>query len=342
MKILVTGGAGFIGSHVVDAYRSAGHDVCVVDNLSSGYRKNLAAGVRLYKVDIRDQRRLGEVFEAERPQVVNHQAARANVRESFEKPMLYADVNILGSVNVLECCRRYRVRKLIYASTGGAVYGEPRWLPVTEDHPVDPLDPYGASKHHVEHYLHLYRVNFDISFTALRYPNVYGPRQNPRGEAGVVAIFLGQMLGGGKTVINGTGEQQRDFVHVSDVARASVLALESGDGEIVNIGSGVGTSVNSIFRILAELTAFRQEPEHGPAKKGEVSKIFLNSDRARRSLGWYPQISLREGLALTAKVFADSRTRSGPGVFRKVTAGSVSPPRSGRRRQSAPSPTIAI
>ncbi len=305
MKILVTGGAGFIGSHIVDAYLSAGHEVSVVDDLSSGFRHNLPEGVLLYEVDIRGSQ-LAEVFDAVRPEIVNHQAARANVRESFEKPLLYADVNVLGSVNVLECCRMYRVRKVIYASTGGAVYGEPQELPVSEDHPINPLDPYGASKHHVEHYLQLYNVNFGIRFTALRYPNVYGPRQDPFGEAGVVAIFTGQMLDGRQPVINGAGEQQRDFVHVSDVAKASVLALDKGDNEILNIGSGAGTSVNTIFKTLAELTHFRMPAVHSPAKKGEVYKIFLHSNRAQKTLGWQPEMSLRQGLAETVEFFRNA------------------------------------
>jgi UDP-glucose 4-epimerase len=308
MKILVTGGAGFIGSHIVDAYLSAGHEVSVVDDLSSGFRHNLPKSVRLHEVDIRNGR-LAEVFEAEKPEVVNHQAARANVRESLEKPLLYADVNVVGSVNVLECCRRFGVKKLIYASTGGAVYGEPQWLPVSEDHAINPLDPYGASKHHVEHYLYLYQKNFDIAFTALRYPNVYGPRQDPHGEAGVIAIFAGQMLGDGKPLINGTGEQERDFVHVSDVAKASIMALKRGDNEILNIGGGFGTSVNTIFTTLVELTDFQERPVHGPAKKGEVYKIFLNSERARNLLGWRPEVSLREGLALTVEFFRNTGRR---------------------------------
>ena len=302
MKILVTGGAGFIGSHIVDAYVSAGHDVSVVDDLSTGFRHNLPSGVRLHELDIRNAH-LAEVFETERPEVINHQAARANVRESLDKPLLYTDVNVTGSVNVLECCRRFGVRKVIYASTGGAVYGEPRWLPVSEEHPINPLDPYGASKHHVEHYLYLYQKNFNITFTALRYPNVYGPRQDPCGEAGVVAIFTRQMLGDGDPVINGTGDQERDFVHVVDVARANVLALERGDNQILNLGSGAGTSVNTVFEILAELTNFEKKPIRNPAKKGEVYKIFLNSDQARKSLGWQPQIPLKQGLASTVEFF---------------------------------------
>jgi UDP-glucose 4-epimerase len=305
MKILVTGGAGFIGSHIVDAYLGAGHKVCVVDDLSSGSQINVPEGVRLHQVDIRSDR-LADVFEAERPDVVSHQAARANVRESFERPLLYADVNVVGSLNVLECCRKYGTKKVVYASTGGAVYGEPMWLPVSEDHPIRPLDPYGASKHHVEHYLHLYRVNFGFSFTVLRYPNVYGPRQNPQGEAGVVAIFAAQMLRGSKPVVNGTGEQQRDFVHVSDVAKANVLALKRGDNAFLNIGSGIGTSVNAIFSTLANLTGFRQTAIHGPAKKGEVCRIYLNPERAQEVLGWRAEMSLEEGLSSTVEFFRNT------------------------------------
>ncbi len=302
MKILVTGGAGFIGSHVVETFLAEGHEVCVVDDLSSGRRKNVPPGVRLHAVDIRGAE-LAKVFEEEQPEVVSHQAARANVRESFEKPQLYADVNVVGSVNLLECCRRFQVRKIIYASTGGAVYGEPKTLPVPEDHPIDPLDPYGASKHHVEHYLHIYQTGFGVAFTALRYPNVFGPRQDPFGEAGVVAIFTARMLKGERPTINGSGEQMRDFVYVGDVARANLLALEHGDGEILNIGSGQGVSVREIFENLAVLTGFQEEPEFGPAKAGEVFRIFLNAERARRQLGWTPQVSLQKGLASTVEFF---------------------------------------
>jgi UDP-glucose 4-epimerase len=257
MKILVTGGAGFIGSHVVEAYLAAGHEVCVVDDLSTGFRRNVPGNVRLHEVDIRSHW-LSEVFAAEKPEVVSHQAARANVRESFEKPLLYAEVNVVGSVNVLECCRKSGVRKVIYASTGGAVYGEPQALPVTEDHPVNPIDPYGASKHHVEHYLRIYKSSFGVDYTILRYPNVYGPRQDPFGEAGVVAIFVGKMLKGSQPTINGTGDQERDFVYAGDIARAGVLALGRAGGEILNLGSGVPTSVNRVFEELNELTGFQE------------------------------------------------------------------------------------
>lgn len=311
MKILVTGGAGFIGSHVVEHCLQAGHQVVVVDDLSTGKSENLPAGVKLYPVDIRDPG-LAEIFQAEQPEVVSHQAAKANVRESFELPRLYAEVNVVGSVNLLECCRRYGVRKVIYASTGGAVYGEPQELPVRESHPINPLDPYGASKHHVEHYLHLYRVNFGLRYTALRYPNVYGPRQDPLGEAGVVAIFTARLLRGETPVINGSGEQQRDFVHVSDIARANVLALTTGDDGIYNLGSGRGTSVNEIWAHLAEITGFSGSPQYGPPKAGEVYRIFLDASAAAAAMGWQPLVGLREGLADTVQWFRRDTRLSSP------------------------------
>ena len=302
MKILVTGGAGFIGSHVVDAFIADGHEVVVVDDLSTGKREHIHPEARFYHLDIRDEG-LEEVFAVERPEIVSHQAARANVRESMEVPILYADVNVIGSLNLLENCRKYGVRKIVYASTGGAVYGEPRFLPADESHPVNPLDPYGASKHHVEHYLYLYRANYGLEYTTLRYPNVYGPRQDPYGEAGVVAIFTSQMLQGQQAVINGSGEQERDFVYVGDVARANLLAQDAGDGEIYNIGSGVGTSVNEIFWKLKELSGYPLGPVHGPPKQGEVFKIYLDASRARQELGWEPKVGLEEGLAMTVAYF---------------------------------------
>ena len=310
MKILVSGGAGFIGSHITDAFVESGHDVSVVDDLSTGKRHQLNDAARFYECDIRSPQ-LREVFALEKPEVVCHQAARANVRESLEKPLLYAEVNVLGSVNILECCREFRTRKVIYASTGGAVYGEPQRLPVDEDHPINPLDPYGASKHHVEHYLYLYRKNFGLDFTGLRYPNVFGPRQDPFGEAGVVAIFASRMLKGETPVINGSGEQERDFVHVSDVVQANLLALDRGSERLLNIGSGTGTSVNQIFSELAALTGFDQEPQRGPAKQGEVFRIYLNPTRAHQELGWKTRLSLKEGLDSTVEYFAQTSSHAG-------------------------------
>lgn len=302
MKILVTGGAGFIGSHVADAYIEEGHEVAVVDNLHTGKKINVNPQARFYQMDIRDPR-LAEVFAAERPDYVNHHAALASVRESMEEPILYADVNVLGSLHLLELCRQYGVSKFIYASTGGAIYGNPQYLPADEAHPVQPLDFYGASKHHVEHYLELYRTHYGIRFVSLRYGNVYGPRQDPYGEAGVVAIFIMQMLTGKQAVINGDGTQERDFVYVGDVARANVLALERGDNEMVNIGIGIGTSINEIFARLAKATQYTLGEVHGPPKLGEVYKTYLTIHRAKELLGWAPEIDLATGLQRTIEFF---------------------------------------
>jgi UDP-glucose 4-epimerase len=310
-RALVTGGAGFIGSHVVDAYVQAGLDVAIVDNLVTGSRANLHSAARLYEVDIRDGAELDRVFADERPAIVSHQAAQASVRGSMEDPLRDAATNVLGSLNVLEASRKFGVRKLIYAATGGAAVGEPRYLPVDEDHPVEPLSPYGASKHAVEHYVSLYRQTFGLDTTILRYTNIYGPRQDPRGEAGVIAIFAGLVLPGGQPVVNGTGEQERDYVYVGDVARANVLALEKGDGRMFNIGTGVSTSVNELFDMLAELTGYGEPRRHGPALSGEVFRIYVTNDRARRELGWEPTVALDEGLRLTVESIRDSMAAQG-------------------------------
>lgn len=303
MKVMVTGGAGFIGSHVVDCYVEQGWDVVVVDDLSTGHRSNLNPKAAFYEVDIRSPR-LWEVFEKERPQLLNHHAAQMSVRNSVAAPLYDAEVNILGSINLLECARKVGVERVIYISSGGAAYGEPVYLPCDEAHPVDPICQYGASKHTVEHYLYMYRVNYGLEYVVLRYPNVYGPRQDPNGEAGVVAIFAGQMLAGDPVVINGDGGQERDFVFVGDCARANLLAadpkVQSG---IYNLGSGRGTSVNAIFETLSEAIAYRRPPRHGPAKLGETRRIFLNADKARRELDWSTEVELKDGLADTVQYF---------------------------------------
>ena len=303
MRILVTGGAGFIGSHVVDGLISLGHEVAVVDDLSTGKREHLNPDAKFYHLDMRDAERLEEVFAAERPEIVNHQGARANVRESMEKPVLYAKVNVIGSLNLLELSRKYGVERFIYASTGGAVYGEPEYLPADESHPINPVDPYGATKHFVEHYLYLYGLNYGLHYTALRYANVYGPRQDPFGEAGVVAIFTGQMLEGGEPVINGSGEQERDFVYVGDIVEANIKAMEESDSQTYNIGWGVGTSINEIFARLKEITGYEKAAIHAPPKLGEVFKIYLDSNKAHRELDWVPQVGLDEGLRMTVEYF---------------------------------------
>lgn len=302
MKVLVTGGAGFIGSHVVDGLLKEGYQVVVVDNLSSGQERNLNPRATFYRLDICDPA-LGEVFTKERPDYVNHHAAQIDLRRSVREPLYDAQVNILGSLNLLENSIRFGVKKFIYSSSGGAVYGEPEYLPCDEDHPVKPLAPYGASKHTVEHYLYLYGQNFGLKYTILRYGNVYGPRQDPYGEAGVVAIFTQQMLDGRPVTIYGTGDQERDFVYVGDCVRANLLAMENGDGQIYNLGCGLGISVNRIFASLKGITGYQKEALYGPPKVGETFRIYLAIGRAEKELGWQPQVELEEGLARTVRHF---------------------------------------
>ena len=307
MKILVTGGAGFIGSHVVDLYVEHGHQVVVIDDLSTGTSSNLNPEATFYKMNIRDAK-VAEVFERERPDAVNHHAAQMDVRRSIDDPIFDADVNILGSLSLLEHSRQVGVRRFIYISSGGAVYGEPEYLPCDETHPINPICQYGASKHTVEHYLYMYRVNYGMDFAVLRYANVYGPRQNPLGEAGVVAIFTGKMLEGQKVIINGDGKQTRDFVYVADCAQANLLALtdESVDG-VFNLGSGRGTSINEIFTELQTVTDYGFPAVHGPAKLGETRRIYLDVKKADKELDWRPTVDLEEGLKRTVAHYRSSK-----------------------------------
>jgi UDP-glucose 4-epimerase len=303
MKVLVTGGAGFIGSHIVDAYLAAGHNVIVVDDLSTGKMANLNPAAKLYRMDIRDPE-LAKVFERERPDFVNHHAAQAAVRRSIEEPLFDAEVNILGSINLIENARRMGVKRFIYISSGGAIYGEPQTLPCDETHPIVPICPYGATKHTVEHYLHMVQVNFGLEYTVLRYANVYGPRQDPNGEAGVVAIFAGRMLNDQQAIINGDGENTRDFVYVGDIARANLLALTVAHPcGAYNIGCGIPTSINQIFSMLKRITGSPMPEVHGPAKLGETRQIYLNTEKAHRELGWQPEVVLEEGLRQTVEYF---------------------------------------
>ncbi len=304
MKILVTGGAGFIGSHVVDLFVNAGHDVVVVDDLSTGRTSNLNPMAKLYQLDIRSPE-LREVFELERPEVVDHHAAQMDVRRSVADPIFDADVNIQGSIKVAQLAMQYDARKFIHISSGGAVYGEPVYLPCDEEHPVRPLCPYGASKYTFELYLYMFKELYNLDYSVIRYPNVYGPRQDPNGEAGVVAIFIGQMLAGKPVTINGSGEQVRDFVYVGDCARANLMTLEKGSGRTYNLGYGIGTNINQIFDHLKAITSYPMDAKHGLAKVGETFRIYLDASRAKNELGWEPTVNLEQGLRKTVEYFQE-------------------------------------
>jgi UDP-glucose 4-epimerase len=305
-KILVTGGAGFIGSHVVDLFVAQGYEVVIVDDLSTGRASNLNPAAKFYQLDIRDPK-LRDVFDSERPDYISHHAAQMDVRRSVAQPLFDADVNILGSINLIEFAKEFNVKHFVYISTGGAVYGEPEKLPCDETHPINPICQYGASKHTVEHYLYMYNVNYGLSYTVLRYPNVFGPRQDPHGEAGVVAIFTGKMLAEEPITINGDGEQTRDFVFVRDCARANYLAVTNDhQSGIYNIGWGRPTSINEIYSTLAQVINYSRSVAHGPAKVGETRHIYLDASKANSDLKWSPTITLEDGLKETVEYFRTS------------------------------------
>lgn len=298
MRILVTGGAGFIGSHIVDAYLAEGHEVAVVDNLSTGRRANVDRRATLHEVDIHS-RELEPIFAAFRPEVVNHHAAQASVKVGQADPVHDLEVNGAGTARVAQLAVAHGARKLIYASSGGTVYGDPESLPVTEDHRIAPRSNYGTSKYAGELYVQLAARTSDIEYTILRYGNAFGPRQDPHGEAGVVAIFAGLMRAGQPCTIDGDGEQRKDYVYVGDMARANVLALATGNGLVANIGTGEGTTVNHIYRVLSEAIGNSIEPRSAPPRPGDVRNFWLDCSRAKAALGWEPTVSFEEGIALT-------------------------------------------
>ena len=303
MKVLVTGGAGFIGSHIVDRLLVDGHDVAVVDSLVTGKKENLADGLargaRLYETDIRDGA-LAELLGEERPEIVVHLAAQPDVRVSVADPSLDADVNIAGSINLLEAMRQAGARKIVMASSGGCIYGEPKKLPVKETYRGAPDSPYGISKKVLHDYLAFYRKVHGLDFTVLALGNVYGPRQDPTGEAGVVAIFLGLMLDGKQPVIYGDGTQTRDFVHVSDVVESFARALGRGSGTVFNIGTAVETTLLELWDACARATGYEGVVRFAPPRLGELQRISLDFTRAKKKLDWTPRVSLDAGIADTA------------------------------------------
>lgn len=304
MKILVTGGAGFIGSHVVDGYIGLGYEVVIVDNLSTGKRDFINSKAKFYHADISDKDKIEEIFKVEQPQMLNHHGAQINVRESVVDPVNDAQVNILGLLNLLESGRKYGLKKAIFASSGGAVYGEANKIPTSETYkPLNPLSPYGVSKLTSEYYLNFYYKTHGINYLALRYANVYGPRQNPHGEAGVVAIFTRKLLNGEIPIINGDGLQTRDYVYIGDVIIANIAALESSTIGSYNIGTGKETNVIEIYKSLDEIINAGVEVKHGPAKTGEQKRSCLDSSLAKKVLNWEAKMSLREGLKETVEYF---------------------------------------
>ena len=301
-RILVTGGAGFIGSNLVDRFIKDGHKVVVIDNLSTGVEANLHKKAKFYKVDIRSAV-IDKIFEREKPEILCHHAAQIDVRKSASDPIFDAEVNILGTLNLFNSCVKHKVGRIIFASTGGAIYGEQDYFPADEDHPANPLSPYGVAKLTIEKYLHFYKETYGIGFVVLRYANVYGPKQNPLGEAGVVAIFTERLLGGNKAIINGDGKQTRDFVFVEDVVESNVLALKYPESDIFNIGTGTETNISQIFRILKRKTGSKQKELHGPAKLGEQERSVLECSKAKGLLKWKPRFGLEEGIARTVEYY---------------------------------------
>ena len=295
---LVTGGAGFIGSHMVDRLLKEDYRVVIVDDLTSGKLKNLNHQATFHHMSI-NQPSLMDVINREKPDVVFHMAAQSSVSVSIKNPILDNEVNVMGTLRLLEAARRAGVEKIIYSSTGGALYGDPEVVPCPDDAPVAPISPYGMSKYMAEQYFDYYYRQYRVNYTTLRYGNVYGPRQDPAGEAGVIAIFISSMLAGKRPRIFGDGNQARDFVSVDDVVEANMAAIYRGTRCAMNIATGELVSVNQLYDMLREITGFRWEAEHGPARTGDVYRISLDWARASEELGWRPQTSLADGLAKT-------------------------------------------
>ncbi|HSO93638.1 MAG TPA: NAD-dependent epimerase/dehydratase family protein [Candidatus Dormibacteraeota bacterium] len=302
MKVLVTGGAGFIGSHITDRLARSGPELVVLDDLSTGHIENLNPPARFYQMDVGSPW-LDELFRIEKPEAVVHQAAQASVRRSVDDPVFDGRVNVLGTIALLQASVRNGVRRFLFASTGGALYGDADVTPTPEDYPTLPVSPYGASKLASEVYLRTFNALHGLSYAALRYANVYGPRQDPHGEAGVVAIFSRRLLAGEATRINGDGRQTRDFVFVKDVAEANALALESTEVGSFNVGTGKETDVNTIFSILKRLAGSDQPEQHGPPLQGEQKRSVVDAKKLKEKLGWAPLTDLETGLTATVDYF---------------------------------------
>jgi UDP-glucose 4-epimerase len=311
MRILVTGGAGFIGSHTVDALVAIGaHEVSVLDDLSSGKRDQVNPAARLYHADLRNAEAILPILEREKPEVIYHLAAQMDVRRSVADPAFDAMVNLVGFLNLMEAARHNGLKRVVFASTGGAIYGEQERFPCDEEHPRRPVSPYGVAKLATEAYLFFYKVQYGIDYVALRYANVYGPRQDPHGEAGVVAIFSGRILEGKPSTIFGDGEQTRDYIFVGDVARANVAALAAKASDAFNIGTGIETSVNQLYQALTSAAGVKTPPSYAPARPGEQRRSVISPARAAQGLAWRPEVTLDDGLDRTFKFFKDRIAQS--------------------------------
>jgi UDP-glucose 4-epimerase len=308
MKILVTGGAGFIGSNIVDAYLKLGHEVIIIDNLSNGQKKNINPKAKFYKADIYDEKAIRKIFQKEKPDIVNHHAAQRDVGFSVANPLEDTKINILGSVNIIKNCIEFKVKKIIYANSGGATYGNPprKDFPLKESHPINPVNPYGLNKSLIELYLKMYKREYGLDFVSLRYANVYGPRQKG-GEAGVIPIFIEKMLSNQRPSINGDGEQTRDLVYIEDVVMANIIALRKTPGHFYNISTAKPISIRHLFHLIAKETGFKESPIFKEAKPREVRFSSLSCEKAKRELGWIPKTDINEGIKKTVEWFKDKR-----------------------------------
>jgi UDP-glucose 4-epimerase len=317
-KALVTGGAGFIGSHLVDRLLSEGYKVAIIDDLSAGKLRNLNPAASFYHSDI-NQASVQDIFKREQPDLVFHLAARVSVTSSAQDPVDNAEVNVIGTLRLLDICRRMGIEKFIFSSTGGAIYGNPETNPCSEETPTAPISPYGLSKCMAEQYIELFHRLYRLHYTTLRYGNVYGPRQDPHGEAGVIPIFIQAMLEGNQPRIFGDGDQERDFIYVEDVVEANIQAIHRGNNRTFNIGSGEGSSVNQIFESLKNALQYRWGAEHRPRRPGEVHKISLECGKALRDLGWCSQVGLEEGLQRTVEYFQKVEQSGEPSMLRPTS-----------------------
>ncbi|MBU0501640.1 MAG: NAD-dependent epimerase/dehydratase family protein [Candidatus Margulisbacteria bacterium] len=300
MKILVTGGAGFIGSNVVDAYIEAGHEVAILDNLSTGKKQNLNPKAKFFEVDLCDRAKVFETVKSFSPEIMNHHAAQIDVRKSVADPVFNAEVNELGTLNLLDAAVKNKVKKIIFSSTGGALYGEVKERGgAEENHFLEPISPYAITKRSVEMYLFAYRQLYGLNFTVLRYGNVYGPRQDPLGEAGVIAIFCGKLLAGQQPMIYGDGKQLRDYVYVGDIAAVNLLVLIKGENQMFNVGRGVGVSVKELFAELKKQLMFKGEAIYAPPRAGELFRSVLSAKKIKKQLGWEPKVDIKKGLEMT-------------------------------------------